>query len=518
MKLLWSGIMLLLNLLFPSAQAIRIITCLDHARHERGTSFTVRCIQGCAAKDYRVWGNGTYTHDSAICRAAIHDGRITDEGGVVTVYKQPGQESYVGVERNSIQSQAYGYWRSSISFSAHIKETPITCATTAQDQRFDFTRSFELICPAGCLQEDTRKVWGSVVYTHDSSICRTAIHDGRITDEGGEVTVYRHAGQPSYNGTERNSMRSFSHGYYKSSFSFTPAIPGGSDPEISCGTTAQDTRFSYQTSFEITCPSGCDNSSATVWGNGTYSHDSSICKAAIHDGIITKKGGTFIFYRQPGQPSYQGSSRNGITTTKYGYYWRSSFSFTPEIPEAPILCKTTAQERRFFSKPAFQILCPPDCVNSTTKVHGNVLYTDDSSVCRAAIHDGRIKDEGGLVNVFRQTGLSSYPGVTRHSITSLPNGRWSSSFSFTEKIPDWFGNDTVSNGEKNQNQGSLAALVIIPIFLILIGCFIWRRRVARRGSRRVSKRSENLDNTSSQEEEGLENGAFHHKVKSYHWF
>ena len=35
---------------------------------------------------------------------------------------------------------------------------------------------------------------------------------------------------------------------------------------------------------------GCVKNAANVWGSGVYTDDSSICKAAIHAGVIHDKG------------------------------------------------------------------------------------------------------------------------------------------------------------------------------------------------------------------------------------
>lgn len=61
----------------------------------------------------------------------------------------------------------------------------------------------------------------------------------------------------------------------------------------------------------------------TVWGTGPYTDDSKICRAAVHAGVISSTGGHIEIQAVKVQPSYQGSSRNGIQTTKYGP-WKGS--------------------------------------------------------------------------------------------------------------------------------------------------------------------------------------------------
>ena len=58
-------------------------------------------------------------------------------------------------------------------------------------------------------------------------------------------------------------------------------------------------------------------------------------------------------------------------------------------------------------------------------VWGTDDYTDDSSVCAAAVHAGAItKATGGRVNIEMLTGLPSYSASTRHGVTTSPWGAW----------------------------------------------------------------------------------------------
>ncbi|MER7004539.1 Hsp70 family protein [Dactylosporangium sp. NPDC000555] len=55
-----------------------------------------------------VWGSGPYTTDSAVCTAAVHDGRISlEDGGRVVIKILQGQSSYEGSTQNGIMTTAY---------------------------------------------------------------------------------------------------------------------------------------------------------------------------------------------------------------------------------------------------------------------------------------------------------------------------------------------------------------------------------------------------------------------------
>ncbi|KAI8513444.1 hypothetical protein Bbelb_100830 [Branchiostoma belcheri] len=60
----------------------------------------IELIERSALLDVRL--QEVVSGDSSICRAAIHDGRIPATGGVVTVYKLPGQSSYQASTQNGI--------------------------------------------------------------------------------------------------------------------------------------------------------------------------------------------------------------------------------------------------------------------------------------------------------------------------------------------------------------------------------------------------------------------------------
>ncbi|MGZ3456577.1 MAG: LCCL domain-containing protein, partial [Polyangiales bacterium] len=65
-------------------------------------------------------------------------------------------------------------------------------------------------------------------------------------------------------------------------------------------------------------------SGGSVWGSGPYTSDSSICRAAIHAGVITDDdGGKVTLKISAGEKSYTGSKKNGVKTEDYGSFERS---------------------------------------------------------------------------------------------------------------------------------------------------------------------------------------------------
>lgn len=75
-------------------------------------------------------------------------------------------------------------------------------------------------CPPG---GPSGTVWGSDIYTDDSSVCGAAAHAGRITlAQGGAFTLRILPGLPAYRGSTANGVTSQDYGNYPGSFSIQP--------------------------------------------------------------------------------------------------------------------------------------------------------------------------------------------------------------------------------------------------------------------------------------------------------
>jgi hypothetical protein len=85
----------------------------------------------------------------------------------------------------------------------------------------------------------------------------------------------------------------------------------------------------------------------------------------------------------------------------------------------------------------FTFVCPPNG-NPSGRLWGTDLYTDDSSVCTAAVHAGLITlKKGGTVTIEIRPGAASYKGSLRNGIESKDWGSHAGSFVFvvTETKP-----------------------------------------------------------------------------------
>ncbi len=180
----------------------------------------------------------------------------------------------------------------------------------------------------------------------------------------------------------------------------------------------------------FSCPSS--GSARSVWGTGIYTDDSSVCTAAVHDGVITlASGGTVTIEIRPGRSSYDGSSRNAVTSSDWGS-WSGSFIIVGgEAGRGGgvenITWSGNAIRLRDRNGERFTFRCPRG--GPARAVWGSGTYSDDSSICTAAVHYGVIGfASGGTVTIEIRAGRSSYRGSTRNGVTTGDWGSWSGSF------------------------------------------------------------------------------------------
>jgi hypothetical protein len=96
--------------------------------------------------------------------------------------------------------------------------TPISWTENAAFVKTDIGMKYSFECPPG---GTPGTVWGSDVYTADSSVCTAAVHAGKITlDKGGTVSIEFVAGRQTYGATTRNGITTFNYGQYPHSFVF----------------------------------------------------------------------------------------------------------------------------------------------------------------------------------------------------------------------------------------------------------------------------------------------------------
>jgi hypothetical protein len=194
----------------------------DHHRGENGKRFRYTC--GAGGPLGRVWGMDVYTDDSSVCTAAVHAGLIVrNTGGSVVIEIRPGRESYTGYVRNGVRSEPFGEFDGSFVFTgersagASQPSTTTNWSTTAASHRGQNGQRFTYNCPGN---GEAQGVWGSGVYTDDSSVCSAALHHGLIGLNGGSIAIEIRPGQSSYRGSRSHGVQSRDFGAWSGSFMF----------------------------------------------------------------------------------------------------------------------------------------------------------------------------------------------------------------------------------------------------------------------------------------------------------
>lgn len=297
----------------------------------------------------------------------------------------------------------------------------------------------ELSCRCSASATRSGSVWGSDVYTDDSTICRAALHAGAVGENGGLVTLRPVEGRSSYDGSQRNGVASADFGRWQASYQFSGGSQGGDQAVVERCPADGGTMRGRQT-FRCQCDASATRS-GQVWGTGIYTDDSAICRAAVHAGATTLDGGVVTLIRRRGRDSYEGSSRNNVSTSNFGR-WDGSYRFVgaewdgwsdeEETGDASggniVACPANGSALRGVSEPQ-TCRCSASEL-AAGQIWGSDDYRDQSSICRAALHAGAVRPEGGVVTLRMTGGRLFYPGSTRNGVRSDGSGPAQASFSF----------------------------------------------------------------------------------------
>jgi hypothetical protein len=176
----------------------------------------------------------------------------------------------------------------------------------------------------------------------------------------------------------------------------------------------------------------------SVWGTDFYTLGSSICSAAVHAGIINARDGGKIRIRvRAGEKFYNGTTRHGVTSLRYGSY-EGSFTFLNSAG-SPIISEQI--QNLNWDETAFRLQGKLDqdftynCESNGTvgSVWGTDLYSLGSSICSAAVHAGIINaKEGGKVQIRIRPGQDFYNGTSRNGVKSIRYSRDAWSFQFVK--------------------------------------------------------------------------------------
>ena len=173
-------------------------------------------------------------------------------------------------------------------------------------------------------------IWGTDFYTTDSALSTVVVHAGVLKDgETGVVKATFAPGQDAYEGISRNGVTSSSWGRYAISYHVESVTleteeatvqdrTVSSDPGNLVGFT--DAKAGDSMFFKLIGKT----SGGSVWGTDTYTTDSALAIVAVHAGVL-KNGeeGIVKVTFTPGQDTYEGTTRSGVTSSSWGSYQMS---------------------------------------------------------------------------------------------------------------------------------------------------------------------------------------------------
>ncbi|KAI1889062.1 hypothetical protein AGOR_G00175190 [Albula goreensis] len=201
---------------------------------------------------------------------------------------------------------------------------------------------------------------------------------------------------------------------------------------VTCETKLRD-KCKGTTCNRYECPSGClYNTGGKVIGSVYYEMQSSICRAGLHYGVIDNEGGWLDVTRQGRKEYFIKSNKHGVQSL--GKYQSANAFTVSKVTVKAITCETTTSELCPFQRPAShcpRIYCPSNCMQENphfARVIGTLIYSDKSSICRAAVHAGVIQNQsGGYVDVMpvdkrRQYTASYQNGIFSESLQNPPGG------------------------------------------------------------------------------------------------
>ncbi|XP_077426406.1 macrophage mannose receptor 1-like isoform X2 [Vanacampus margaritifer] len=171
---------------------------LGHMRMVRGIQ-----TKGCYSTSYRSWSFNLEMKLSVDGRSWTSHPSGQFVGGGTRVFGAPVSARYVRILplENGLNSGL----RFDILGCA-LADVRTTCGSKFNSLRLTDPETFH--CPAGCANRG-HKVFGTLIYDEDSSICAAAIHAGAIVNEmGGDVTVMNAPERKASAGSTRNGIAS----------------------------------------------------------------------------------------------------------------------------------------------------------------------------------------------------------------------------------------------------------------------------------------------------------------------
>jgi|GEM_PF-2073508 len=256
-------------------------------------------------------------------------------------------------------------------------------------------------------------IWGTDIYTDDSSLSTAAVHAGLVAPgERGTVRLKITGAQTSYAGSTRNGVTSNGYGSYAGSYQLLSAAPmitrhPAGQARLVGGTAQFDVQASgpgplrYQWYFNGNSLAGATGSSLSFPVASTAAAGSYLC-TVTDDTRGTATSAYAVLGVLPATPGPPQSQLTSVTSLGFG-----------EIARLVVTGKASAGV-----------------------IYGTGIYHNSSDVSRAAVHAGLLADaETGVVAVVRIPDQLFFRGESAHGITSNPYNSPGPGFAFLARVP-----------------------------------------------------------------------------------
>ena len=232
-------------------------------------------------------------------------------------------------------------------------------------------------------------------------------------------------------------------------------------------TTLDDPKFKYvkvpKNFFRVSCPRTDPLSYYPIYGFAIYRSDSSICRAALHFGkLLPYTQGDIIIRVEGSHQAYNGGMGFYDIQSEDILETENHLSFTIEKADnfKVISCEEDLRSSNFLSAGLSQIIivqCPKDCDKVNREIFGgniseekctqakdnsasNCIYSEDSPICKSAIHCGVINSTGGYVEVKVEGEQARFIAASSFGIISKEKASQVRSYSFAGERSAIFAN------------------------------------------------------------------------------
>lgn len=284
---------------------------------------------------------------------------------------------------------------------------------------------YTLYCPPN---GQIRPIWGSISYTDTSSICTAAAHNGSIIrNRGGNVVIEMDSGPRYFTSTLKNGIRSRQYPGEMRAFNFITGGTGNTNTNV-LGMVWNETESGWK---GVWTRRGNSNVFDAVWtlGNnvvkGTLTirlngNRVTIVRRNSSDSISCDYKGTLSRNKRNVRGTYTcWRNRTRLFTNRA---WNATINRNINIPPPGVRRISWADTPRTLRLTGNNRTYTFYCVahgSSDMPIWGSVSYTDNSSICTAAVHNGTInRNRGGIVNIQLDSGPRFFRSITRNGVRS----------------------------------------------------------------------------------------------------